>query len=95
MATWHHWDGDDLILSLRIQPRAAKNEFAGPYNDQYKLRIKAPPVDGKANGEVIAFLAKQFGVPRGEIKLESGETGRNKRVRIHKPLKFPLPINAK
>lgn len=95
MDEWYRWDGDDLILNVRIQPRASKDEFAGPFDEYYKIRIKAAPVDGKANSHLIGFLAKQFGVAKSRISLDSGETSRSKRLRIRNPLKIPLPIVAK
>jgi len=84
---FEHQDGD-LLLRLRIQPRAAKDELIWQ-DGRLRLRITAPPVDGKANAHLCAYLAKLFGVPRGQVELLSGETSRDKRVRIRKPRKFP------
>ncbi len=84
-----HWDGDDLILDLRIQPRASRDEIAGWQGDRIKVRITAPPVDGKANAHLIAFLAKACGVAKSKVQLISGETGRDKRVRIATPHRVP------
>lgn len=94
MSDWYQWDGDDLILRVRIQPRASRDEFVEPMDDAYKIRIKAPPVDGKANSHLIAFLAKQFGISKGKITLENGLSSRIKRLRIQKPSKVPLPLDA-
>lgn len=83
------WQDDDLILSVRVQPRAAHDAFA-EYNDEYiKIRITAPPVDGKANEHLIAFLSRTFKVARSSIQLLSGETGRNKRLLIPQPKALP------
>jgi uncharacterized protein (TIGR00251 family) len=86
-------DGD-LLLRLRIQPRASRDELIWQ-DDRLRLRITAPPVDGKANAYLCAYLAKQFGVARSQVELISGETGRDKRVRIRQPQKIPpgLPQN--
>lgn len=89
---WYQWDGDDLILLVHLQPRARKDEVAGPFGDRLKIRITAPPVDGKANAHLCAFLAVLFGVPKSRVSLESGTTGREKRLRIHKPAECPLGI---
>jgi len=89
---WYRWEGDDLLLSLRVQPRASKDEFISPHGDHYKVRITAPPVEGKANTHLIKFLAKAFGVGRALVTLETGESARNKVVRIHAPQKLPLPL---
>jgi uncharacterized protein (TIGR00251 family) len=84
-----HWDGDDLVLDLRVQPRASRDELVGPHGDQVKVRITAPPVDGKANTHLVRFVAKAFGVPPSAVSLVSGETGRDKRLRIARPRSFP------
>jgi uncharacterized protein (TIGR00251 family) len=75
-------DGDDLVLEVRVQPRAARSEFAGPFGDRLRIRLQAPPVDGRANAALAAFLADAFGVPRARIDIEHGLAGRDKRVRI-------------
>lgn len=89
MAGFHEWRGDTLVLRLRIQPRAAQDEFAEVLDDRIKLRITAPPVDGKANAHLIAYLADAFDVPRNRVRIAQGETGRNKTVRIEAPRKLP------
>jgi uncharacterized protein (TIGR00251 family) len=91
-APWYRWQGEALLLTLRVQPRAARDEFVAPHGESYKVRITAPPVEGKANDHLIGFLAKAFGVSRSQVTLESGETGRNKRFRIQSPTRFPVPI---
>ena len=92
MTTGYHWEGDDLVLDLRIQPRASRDELAGPHGDRLKLRITAPPGDGRANAHLIAFLAEVCGVPKAQVTLISGETGRDKRVRIQRPRRLPPGI---
>ncbi len=90
-AEWYRWDNDDLILSLRVQPRSRKDEFIAPHGDHYKVRITAPPVEGKANDHLLRFLAKSFGVKRSEVSMQSGQTSRNKLFRIHSPVRLPVP----
>ena len=92
--SWYRWDGADLYLSLRVQPRASKDEFVAPLGDSYKIRITAPPVEGKANAHLQRFLAKAFGVPRAQVALVSGARGRNKTVRIASPHKLPPAIEG-
>lgn len=94
MATWFRWDGPDLILHLHIQPRAARDEIAGPHGDNLKIRLTAPPVDGKANEHLRAFLGKLCGVPKSQVTVLSGETGREKRVRIAAPRQLPPGITT-
>lgn len=86
---WFDWQDGDLTLRLRIQPRASRDEIVGPHGDALKVRITAPPVEGKANAHLLKLLAKAFGVARSDVTLLSGETGREKRVRIHRPAQLP------
>jgi len=83
------WQDDNLILKVRVQPRAASNSFAEYNNEYIKVRITTPPIDGKANRHLIEFLAKTFKVAKSSIQLLSGETGRNKRLLIQQPSTLP------
>jgi uncharacterized protein (TIGR00251 family) len=71
-----------IVLSIMVQPRAGRTEVVGPHGDLLKIRLAAPPVDGEANEELVRFLAKTFGVAKRSVTIESGETGRKKRVRV-------------
>jgi uncharacterized protein len=71
-----------VILTLHIQPGAKKTELAGLHGEALKIRLAAPPVDGKANAALLAFLAKQAGIPKAAVELLSGDTSRSKRVRL-------------
>ena len=82
-------DGDDLLLHCYLQPRASKNEVIGEHDGAIKIRITAPPVDGEANAELVRFLAKQFGVGKTAVVIESGASGRRKTVRIMRPARTP------
>lgn len=83
------WDGADLILRVQVQPRASGDEFAGAHAGAIKIRLTSPPVDGKANAALIAFLAEAFGVAKRQVTLLKGETGRVKQLRIRAPARFP------
>lgn len=91
---WYTWDDEDLLISVRIQPRAARDRFVAPYGSQYKISIVAPPVDGKANAHLCRFLAKSFCVPGGQVTIESGAHAKTKRIRIRRPQRFPVPIGG-
>ncbi len=91
--TWYRWEGDDLLLSLRVQPRSKKDEFIAPHGDHYKARITAPPVEGKANDHLLKFLAKSFGVKRSQITMQTGQSSRNKLFRIKSPTRFPIAVD--
>jgi uncharacterized protein len=79
---WLRQTGDDVVLSLHIQPGAKKTEVAGEHGEALKIRLAAPPVDGKANDCLIAFLAERLGIPRSRFELVAGAASRSKRVRV-------------
>jgi uncharacterized protein len=89
--SWYRWDGDALILQVRVQPGASRDEFAGPYGEhQYRLRIAAPPLEGRANLQLRRFLAKTFGVAKSGVAIVGGKHGRDKVIRISRPSRAPL-----
>lgn len=71
-----------VTLTLHVQPGAKRTEFAGLHGEALKIRLAAPPVDGKANACLLAFLAKFMGVPKSAVTLLAGDTSRQKIVRI-------------
>ncbi|NMG45748.1 YggU family protein [Aromatoleum toluvorans] len=82
-AVWLREAADgSVVLTLHIQPGAKKTEFVGLHGEAMKIRLAAPPVDGKANAALCAFLAEFCGVPKSAVTLISGETSRAKRVRV-------------
>jgi len=70
------------ILTLHIQPGARKTGLAGLHGEALKIRLAAPPVDGKANQALIAFLAERLAVPRAQVSLLSGASSRSKRIQV-------------
>ena len=58
------WQGNELLLRVRAQPRASRDEWMGLWDDRFRVRIAAPPVDGRANAHLRAFLAELFGVAK-------------------------------
>lgn len=71
-----------LLLPVRVVPRASKDEIQGVHGDALKVRLQAPPVEGKANQALIRFLSEALNIPRAQLSIASGETGRNKAVLI-------------
>ena len=69
-------------LRLWVQPRAARNEVVGIQGDAVKVRLTAPPVEGKANLALVRFLAEQLGVSRNAVELTAGAGNRRKTVRV-------------
>lgn len=94
MSQPYQWQGADLLLHCHIQPKAANDEWVGIHGDRIKLRITAPPVDGKANEHIIKWFSKLFKVPKGDIAILQGELGRQKTLRIHAPKQVPPGILA-
>jgi len=89
----YSWQADRLTLNVRVQPRASRDEIVGIHGNQLKVRITAPPVDGKANAHLIQFLAQEFGVPKSQITLLGGECGRDKRLLILAPARLPVELS--
>ena len=87
--SWFRRDGTDLILQIRVQPRASNDALAGVIGDYLKVRLTAPPVEGRANEHLIAYLAKLFGVPKSSVILERGATSQRKQLRIRTPKRLP------
>ena len=71
-----------IIFSVRVVPRASRSEIIGEHDGALKVRIASAPVDGAANAELIRLLAKHCGVAKSDIEVVSGETSKNKRIRI-------------
>jgi uncharacterized protein (TIGR00251 family) len=87
-------DGSDWVLDVRVQPRASRTEFAGLFGDRLKVRLNAPPVDGRANAALLAFIADTCGLPKSRISLDAGLTGRDKRVRLHDIAQVPAALQS-
>ncbi|MEA2084598.1 MAG: DUF167 family protein [Thermodesulfobacteriota bacterium] len=71
-----------ISLSVHVQPKAAHNRIDGLHGDRIKLRITAPPVDGKANTAVIGFVAKLFNIPKSAVFIKSGKQSRDKKLSL-------------
>lgn len=70
-------------IAIRAQPRASTTEIAGPYGDRaIRIRVQAPPVDGRANQELVAFFATLFDTPKSRVEVLRGAAGRDKVVRV-------------
>jgi uncharacterized protein (TIGR00251 family) len=92
-AFWRREDGAALVLTLQVQPGAKRTDVAGRHGEgtqmRLKIRLAAPPVDGKANAELLRFLADAFGVPLRNVALLRGEASRQKVVLIERPARRP------
>lgn len=74
--------GDAVTITIKVQPRAGRNEVAGAEGGAVKIRLKAPPVDGEANAACIAFLSDLLAVPKSAVQIVAGITSRQKVVRV-------------
>ncbi len=79
---WLRASGNDLLLQVRVQPRASRSRLDGIEGGLLHLRVGAPPVDGGANRAVVELLAATLGIARGRVSIARGEGSRAKRIRI-------------
>lgn len=75
-------DNKEVLLSVYVQPKSSRNKIVGIHDGMLKIAITSPPVDGKANSQITAFLAKFFKVPKSSIIIESGHQGRKKKIAV-------------
>lgn len=71
-----------LIVNVRVQPRASKDEVVGALDGALKIRLCAPAVENRANEALVEFLSDLLKTPKSAVRIQSGEHGRNKRVEI-------------
>lgn|GEM_PF-201405 len=86
---FYKWQDNNLLLKIHIQANGKTNEFIGIHNQSLKVKIKSPPIDGKANKTIIKFLATKFNLSKSSISIISGELNRAKRVLIKEVNKLP------
>ena len=75
-------EGDELLLRVKVLPNAGRNQLAGLRGEELLVRLQAQPRKGEANRELLRFLAKSLGVPRGSIRIASGQTSGHKLLRL-------------
>lgn len=81
-----------LRLRIFLQPKASKDQIVGLHDNELKITITAPPVDGQANAHLLKFLSKTFKVPKSTILIEKGELNRHKQIFIPAPKVIPNVI---
>ncbi len=82
-ATFLRETAGGTLLSVKLQPRASKNEIGAPLGDELKIKVTAPPVDAAANQALVEFLAEKLGCSRGKVELLRGHTSRHKTLMLH------------
>jgi len=73
---------DGVRLRVRVKPRASRSRVVGVREGNLEVAVAAPPVDGEANAELVAFLARTLGVAKSAVELVSGETTRVKTLAV-------------
>lgn len=89
-SSWFLHQGDQLRLQVLLVPRAQKNQISGVRDHELLVRIQAPPIDGKANVALCAFLAKQCGTAKSRVEVIRGKTSRHKTVLISGAKSLPV-----
>jgi uncharacterized protein (TIGR00251 family) len=82
VSVWYRRNGDLLTLTLHVQPGAKRTEVTGQHGVALKIRLAAPPVEGRANEALLKFIAESFGVPLRQVELKQGGQSRHKVVAI-------------
>ena len=72
----------EVVLKVYLQPKAKKNQIVGPYRDGIKVKVTAPPIQGKANEGLIQLFAKTLEIPASHIEIIRGHHSREKTLRI-------------
>ena len=85
MAAWLQVTAARALLTVHVQPGARRTEIVGLHGDALKIRLSAPPVDGKANATLLAFIAERLDIGKSAVSLKSGQTSRRKVVEIEMP----------
>ncbi len=74
---------NELTLKIKVEPRSSKAGIVGQYGDALKVKLTSPPVEGKANKELIEILAKEFCIARKDVEIISGQSSKNKIVKLY------------
>lgn len=72
-----------ITLTIKVEPRSSNSGIVGPYGDALKVKLTSPPVEGKANKELIEVLAKGFKISKKDVEILSGQSSKNKVVRLN------------
>ncbi|MFA6016260.1 MAG: DUF167 domain-containing protein [Gallionellaceae bacterium] len=82
MSTWFQRSGEVITLTLHVQPGAKQTAVAGLHGEALKIRLAAPPIEGRANSALLKYIAQRFAVPLKSVELKHGEQSRHKVVSI-------------
>ena len=79
---WYRCSDDVITLTLHVQPGARRSEIVGLHGDALKLKLAAPPIEGRANEALLKFISGLFGVPTRQVELRQGAQSRHKVVEV-------------
>lgn len=79
---WYRREGEVLSLTLHVQPGANRTDISGLHGEALKIRLAAPPIEGRANEALLRFIADTFGVPLRQVELKQGGQSRHKVVMV-------------
>ena len=82
MSEWYRRNGEVITLTLHVQPGAKRTDVAGLHGEALKIRLAAPPIEGRANEALLRFIAESFGVTLRQVELKQGGQSRHKIVAI-------------
>ena len=89
---WARRVPDGWLLAVHTRPGAKRTEVVGLHGEALKLRVAAPPVEGRANDELAAFVAEALGIPRKSVTVVKGGTSRRKTVLVAAPQADPAQL---
>ena len=92
MTVWYRRSGERVTLTLHIQPGAKRSEIAGLHGEALKIRLAAPPIDGRANEALLKFIADLFDVPMRQVELNQGSQSRHKVVTVSRSKVDPASL---
>lgn len=90
--SWYRRTDQGWLISVHAQPGAKKSAVAGLHGEALKVRVSAPPVEGKANEALIALVAKALGLPRRAVSIVKGDSSREKLLLIADPAADPARL---
>lgn len=91
---WYYWRGDTLFLKAHIAPQSRRNEIGGVSAGRLRIKLNTPPVDGKANKQLIGMLANEFAAGKSRVRIAMGTRGRDKLIAIDGPGCIPAWFTA-
>ena len=92
MSVWFRKTDQGWLIAVHAQPGAKKSAVAGLHGGALKIRVAAPPVEGKANDALTSFVAKELGLPRRAVSIVKGETSREKLLLVADPAADPARL---